>query len=252
MKNMERRALIIYCDDTKSDPLDGPEMDYLNYREFLESKLGGNWNSREIDALQNPTSEEVQECIDNFLNDADYSFIIFTGHGCIGEHDKMQYLELADKDIKLEELITTADRQTIIVDACRGLFNYNIPLLFEKAEVDEAFSNYGGSPHRALFDKAVLNCEEGITILYAASENESALDTNQGGAYLVSLLAAANEWKQENSEDNVFTIQDAHIDGTIYLKSSFDTLQKPELQNHEPQKRNRYFPFAVKDVVLFG
>lgn len=70
---MIRRALIIYCDNTPSDPLPGPVQDNANYRKFLTSYLGGEWHSSEIRSLQNPTKLQVEQARQNFMKGADYT-----------------------------------------------------------------------------------------------------------------------------------------------------------------------------------
>lgn len=66
------------------------------------------------------------------MTNSDYSFVVFSGHGWINtDEDNTQYLEVADGDISINVLITDADRQTILIDSCRGFLS---PLMesFEK------------------------------------------------------------------------------------------------------------------------
>src|SRR4051812_32718125 len=112
MNYFERRALIIYCDNTRSGRLVGPLRDKDNFLDFLCSRLGGEWIEDEIRALNNPTSFEVKQKVNTFLAGADYTFIIFTGHGFIDTHDHWQYIELADQSVPASVLRTTAKRQT--------------------------------------------------------------------------------------------------------------------------------------------
>src|ERR1700747_1498950 len=115
-----RRALIIYCGNTESGPLIGPHYDNLHYLNFLKSKLGGNWLPHEIQSLTNPTPFGVSRAITNFLNNAHYTFIIFSGHGYFSIDTNRQFVELRGKSISILNLRTNAPRQTLIVDACRG------------------------------------------------------------------------------------------------------------------------------------
>ncbi len=66
--------------------------------------------------------------MDSFLSGADYTFMVFTGHGFIDEINgrKHQFVELKDGDILVQTLRTKSLRQTLIVDSCRGfLFRLN-------------------------------------------------------------------------------------------------------------------------------
>jgi regulator of extracellular matrix RemA (YlzA/DUF370 family) len=245
---MERKALIIYCDNTTSGRLVGPSKDYNNYHSFLLSNLGGNWYSNEIISLHNPHISEVSRVVNTSLNNADYTFIIFTGHGFINTDDSKQYVELADGDIPIAKLKTNAKRQTMIIDACRGRYSLNDSIL-SKAITDSIERFSAKTSTRALFDKYVLRSEEGLTILYAADENQSAADTNNGGAYLLSLLAIAKQWEKENKNSLVLDLKDVHNMASKYVLKNFETIQRPVMNN---EKRRVYFPFAVKYMSIYG
>lgn len=245
---MIRRALIIYCNDTESGKLKGPPHDNQNFRDYLTSNLGGNWSDEEIHSLQNPSSVQIANEINIFLNGADYTFIIFTGHGFINIDDrKRQYVELSNGDISISNLRTTAKRQTLIVDACRGFFSPARGLARDFGDVFEHFT--GKTSTRKIFDNAVLKAEEGWTVLYAASKNQTSLDTEEGAAYLLSLLEFAKNWGETIKINKILPINVAHKRAKIYLSENFDTIQVPS-QNAE--KRINHFPFAVKMRMING
>lgn len=246
---MIRKALIVFCDDTESGELPGPEMDNYNYHIFLESNLGGAWNSNEILSLQNPKTHQVKNAIDNFMSGADYTFIIFSGHGYINTDVRnMQYLELLDGDIALLQLRTDAPRQTLIIDACRGFYSHKEQLMKGLGESAERMFSSKLST-RKLFNSAVLKAEKGWTILYAASEDQTALDTGEGAAYLLSLLAVAKLWQKQNRTEYVLDLKLAHGLATIYLPKNFESIQIPALNS---EKRLVHFPFAVKFIQIRG
>lgn len=240
---MNRKALIVYCTDTNSGKLTGPKMDNENIRKYLKSDVGGQWYDDEIISLENPTIGKVRRCIANEFDDADYSFIVFTGHGCIDETDDQDYLEVADGDMPLSTLISPAPRQTLIIDACRGYCSHLSDSL------QKSFSNlyeyFSGHPNtRIIFNRAVRQAEEGITVLYSASENQSSLDTNKGGAYIYSLLSVCKNWEESVKDNYVYLdLKGAHEKACAYLKRHFITNQKPTMNM---EKRNFYFPIAVK------
>ena len=240
---MNRKALIIYCTETDSGHLTGPQMDNKNIREYLKSAVGGQWYDEEITSLENPTIGEVIRCIANGFDDADYSFIVFTGHGCIDETDNQDYLEVADGDMPLSILISPAPRQTLIIDACRGYYRrINDSLQKSFSNLYECLSGHPNT--RIVFDRAVCQAEEGITVLYSASENQSSLDTNKGGAYIYSLLSICKDWgKFERDNFDYLDLKSAHEKACAYLKKHFITNQKPTINM---EKRNFYFPIAVK------
>jgi len=246
---MKRRALIIYCDNTDSGKLVGPPYDNKYYREFLQSKLGGDWTDKEILSMRNPNSAWVLRGVTEFLNGADYTFTIFTGHGFLNEDDNnRQYIELENKSIAISNLRTTARRQTLIIDACRGYYSPYRELI---KSFSEQYDHFIGDPHstRQMFDNAVLRAEEGWTILYAASENQTALDTGNGAAYLLSLLKIAEHWEKFNKRNNVLTLKGAHNFAKNYVFDNFDTIQEARMNK---EKRLKHFPFAVKASLLHG
>lgn len=240
---MKRKALIIYCDNTGSGKLPGPIFDNQNFRNFLTSKLGGQWYDHEILSLQNPTKQNVNNAINYELSNSDYTFIVFTGHGFMNldDHNK-QYIELLDANFSIFDLKTTAKRQTIIIDACRGLHS---PLNEKRLKNFNEFINFSGqqSDTRLLFESAIMRADEGLTVLFAASENQTALDTIEGAAYLLSLLRVAEVWSNKNELNNILSISDVHNKAIPYLAANFQTIQNPKINI---EKRNIHFPFAVK------
>jgi hypothetical protein len=241
---MIRRALIIYCDNTRSGKLSGPVRDNANFREFLTQNIGGDWSSEEIESLRNPTSVSVRNIINTFLSGADYTFIVFTGHGGINSFDEKQYIELMDSSVPLQQLKTTAKRQTIIIDACRGYYTEGLEDLRESKILTFSIGGILKST-RAIFDDGILRSNEGLTILFAASENQTALDTNKGAAYLLSLLNAAYGWENTDKKYNILGLDVVHEMATDYMNNNFDTIQEPSLNE---EKRKRYYPFAVKNI----
>jgi len=246
---MKRRALIIYCNNTSSGPLPGPEPDNRNLINHLTSSLGGDWLSDEIMSLSNPTIRQVDTAVSAFLNGADYTFVVFTGHGYINSEDSdLQYMEVRDGDISIRQLLTSVKRQTIIIDACRG---YLSPSQQELTKgLSSHFENFSARQStRQLFERGILNAEEGITVLYSASENQSSSDSKKGAAYLFSILKVCDLWEESDKSNSLFTLKDAHEYGTKYMKNNFITNQEPTMNS---EKRMRYFPLAVKFTRIFG
>ena len=239
---MIRRALIIYCDNTPSDPLPGPVQDNANYRKFLTSYLGGEWHSSEIRSLQNPTKLQVEQARQNFMKGADYTFTIFTGHGCINQSDNnMQYAELSDGDISIRKLITDARRQAVIFDSCRGLERFESDEIIKSINEDIKMFSAGLSTRQA-FDQAITAAEEGLTVLYSSSEDQSSEDSEDGALYLLSLLRVAEEWSN-GTKQGVLDLKTAHENACEYIEDHFLTLQEPVMNT---EKRKKYYPFAIK------
>jgi len=244
---LKRRALIIFCDNTSSGPLPGPSSDFENYNTYLQSKTGGEWHPDEIMGLHNPRIAQVKYAVSNFMAGAKYAMIIFTGHGCI-DADNKSCLEVFDGEVRIKDIKPDSPRKTIVIDACREKV---APTTIEPET--RVFSKMMESvlelpSTRSLFDRYVLSAPEGLSILYAASENQSALDTPNGAAYLISLLKVAENWRDSGNTSMVLTIKEAHLLAASYLEENFEeTDQIPKILS---EKRTTYFPFAVKMVPL--
>lgn len=241
---MNRKALIIACDNTASGPLKGPQKDYENLRTFLEKREGGLWYDREIDYLLNPTIKMVQDKINQM--DADYTFVVFSGHGGTNLQDGQQYVELTDGDLYVGELITKANRQTILIDSCRTLFcdnpNVNEREFVRESLFSKAFSSYTDEQVRLIYEKLILQCEAGITLLNSASENEASVDSKQGAAYICSLLKNASMWESQTRILDVLRVDEVHRLACTSIKRDFMTNQHPQIR---PEKRHWYYPFAL-------
>lgn len=242
---MKRKALIIYCTNTKSNPLPFVAKDEQLLRNYLMSNTGGDWRKEEILSLENPKIEEVRYAVESGCKNVDYSFVVFTGHGCIDYDTKRQVLEIADGDITLADLVTPAARQTLIIDACRGYVMQNAiqesrRLLFCDTESSESTRN--------IFDNRVMEAEEGLTILYSASDNQTSGGNDDGSAYIYSLVHVCKEFGRKVDYEGCIDLKEAHDRVCKYLKEKFKdpTIQKPTMNI---EKRSKYFPIAVKHIL---
>lgn len=239
---LNRKALIIYCNNTSSGSLPGPAADNNNLINYLTSNLGGCWDFSEIISLPNPSISTVRNTINNQFTNVEYSLVVFSGHGFIAGPNNTQYIELLDGDISINEIVTKAIRQSIIIDACRNIIH---PININESRNMTALQNFLGDIEntRVIFDNAIRQCDQGISVLYSASANESSVDSQLGGAYLYSFIKSAEIWGRNNNTNRILTIRDAHYNCIPYMKRNFVTTQNPVMQS---EKRMFYFPFGVK------
>jgi hypothetical protein len=239
---MVRRALIIYCTATRSGNLAGPAQDNINYRNYLTSNLGGDWHESEIYSLENPTYESVELVRNEFLNGADYTLIIFSGHGYIRTDVGRQFLELANMDMDILSLQTTALKQFLIIDACRGEITLKeIPRSL--GGIHEQLFQINST--REIFDNAVKMSQNGWVVLYSASNTQTSIDTPNGGVYLLTLLGVAEDWGKKYPELSILNINDTHNSASEYIKNNFNNKQIPYI-TQESIESAKSFPFAVK------
>lgn len=144
---MTRKAIIIgnNTGHGASKFLAGVTLDLQNYRDYLISAGGGSWNfttlgNTEVKILENANRATILAEIRNC--NADYSFVVFTGHGYMKSKDELTYICVADGEISEDELRTASSKQSLILDCCR-----------EKEFVVEnkAYVNAAGKTSRQLF-----------------------------------------------------------------------------------------------------
>jgi hypothetical protein len=246
---MIRRALIIYCDDTNPQkPLSGPKKDNINYVDFLTSNLGGHWLDTEIKSLHSPSIDEVKETVSNLSLLADYTFTIYSGHGGHERIQNRQMMELSDGDEPIHTLVNNANRQTLIIDSCRSYYTDEIliDMLKQASILEDSMYRFERST-RNLYSECVMAADEGVTVLFSCSRGQASDDSVEGGLYLSSLLEAAKRWKESNSDQYCLDLLDAQKKASSIIDKETLSIQVPELV---PQKRRKYFPFAVKFATL--
>jgi len=239
---MTRRALIIYCDNTGEELLEGPYYDNQNFVSFLTSPLGGDWYNSEIKSLHNPKVSDVKASISGFMSGADYTLILYSGHGATERNSNLQLLELSNGNISILDLRTIAPKQLMIFDTCREYPEVKNEDMVKLAKMLEEM-NANRKSTRELFNLCLSKSGDGLSVMYSSSLNQASLDSKEGGYYLLSLLGVAKEWEKNNNQDQCLDIREAHIASINYMKLNFPTIQKPEMAG---EKRNVYFPFAVK------
>jgi Caspase domain len=118
---MNRKALLIGNPGTvgHEDYLPGVVRDLENYKAFLESPLGGAWRPDEIKTLKAPTKDETTNQISS-LKGADYSFIVFSGHGRHSKSLDTTIVKLrSGVELSSAALREGAAKHTLILDCCR-------------------------------------------------------------------------------------------------------------------------------------
>ncbi|SMF08542.1 caspase family protein [Pseudogulbenkiania subflava] len=206
---MQRKALIIGCPDEK---IPGVNDDMRNYRAFFESPAGGGWLSSEIKTLQSPSMLEVQREMKE-LTSADYSIVVFAGHGEYSHDTRSTQLHLGP-DIRIDEYMLKegAPRHTLIIDACR--VHSDTPLLEQIKRSSLALASLPDvSLSRMAFDNHLRKCRPDVAVMYACKIGEAAGDSpGQGGTYSSTLLSESREWASNsiNQKTGVLSVSEVH------------------------------------------
>lgn len=239
---MKRRALIIGSPD-KDIP--GVLDDMKNYRAFLKSFAGGAWFDQEIVTLESPTKPQLSAQID-LLKPADYSFLVFAGHGGYSAYQRATLLKLnSSTDISEDELKVGAPKRTVIIDACRVHIDQQPLREIMKAAL--AMDSYrSADSSRALFERSIEACHPGLAVLYGCSIGEGAGETaGIGGRYSCALLETAEDWEKGyyTQQGAVLSVSDAHEKAATLVSQRSGGSQNPKGEFTRSLPR---FPLAVK------
>lgn len=247
IRPLKRKALIIYCTNTKSGNLDGTQKDNENLCNYLKSCTGGCWKDREIISLENPTVQRVRECISNDFNGVDYAFVIFSGHGAYGING--QILEVLDGNISESELTYITPKQTLVINACRKhltttavnesrIFSFNVESITRPLEI----------LHRKMFDDAIKALSEGTNVIYSTSENRYAYCGENGSVFINKMIDECNKFGegQKDSKGTLNTEEVVDMVGPIevQIQDGTDT-QVPEIKLLNDSEA---FPLAVRQI----
>lgn len=253
---MKRKALIIYCTNTKSGELLAVENDFLNMKSYLMSCMGGCWEEGEIIALNNPTKNEVTQCIHKNFRDVDYAFVMFSGHGYVDSSDGLQRVEVKDEygndNMIIVDLFTPAPRQTIIIDACRKLYDTRLITESRKlfSSTTQKISDDKKEKYRTLFDACIGGANEGTNVIFATSKGSPSICKQNGSVFINSMIEkcteffnnTANAKKVLNTEDVVNMI------GSIEVEfEDRKMIQKPEVRIFNDSVP---FPIAIGNIPM--
>lgn len=207
---MLRKALIIGSPDNN---IPGVYADMENYRAFLKSFSGGAWYDNEIVTLESPTKAQIDMQL-NALKTADYSFLVFAGHGGYSPSKRATLLEInPNTQLDENELKIGAPKRTVILDSCRVLIRETVNFAEAVLRSSYAMDSYRDpASTRRFFEKSIDACPPGIAVMYGCSIGETAGDIKGvGGRYSSTLLEVVTDWGSGHGQQNtVLSVSDAH------------------------------------------
>jgi hypothetical protein len=247
---LHRKALLIAAPGSPGDDdyLDGVDVDIRNWQDFLTSPLGGRWYGSEVVVLREPSARAVREAIAD-LATADYSFLVYTGHGhldnggqtftCIGPYPGLSAAALKQG----------APRRTVVMDCCRQPAG-PLPLLETVAKAaDSAGVRLNATDCRRYFDGTIAARDPGCVALYACSPGELANENERtGGWYTHSLMQAARDWLAakpyfDTSERfSTMSVIAAHRRASTEVQNRSNGEQTP---NSDRPRVQKFFPFCI-------
>lgn len=233
---MKRKTLIIGA-SPDSDYLAGVGKDVKNWEDFLFSPVGGSWRNSEVKILREPTKDEAIKA-SAWMKDADYSKIIFIGHGYIEDDElgaAVTFFNLNDDEVVSERELNPQTPWFIqIMDCCRKYIPIEESIDFSKSAAHALAMNENAA--RSLYDTAINRSEKGLVRMYAADLSQGAAD---GQSFSDVLIKQALNWSRGHA-------------GILDSKQAFDLVRQYFQQSnpqqtpvHNAGRRLRYFPIAV-------
>lgn len=248
---MTRKALLIGGPGAKGSSryLQGVERDLDAYKRFLLSPLGGAWENTEIISHMSPSEADIKRDL-ALLKAADYSFVLFSGHGYYSKAASSTILELRDRvELDSSFLRVGAAKQTVILDCCRVVYPAVTKSVVEAA-MDSLVKalTLDANECRKYYDKRIQECPSGLIVLHSSSINETSGDDSQlGGVYCANLIKSAEKWKKKgnfNTVDSYYVcdVPKAHDLTIPEVTRRSGGRQNPQI---EKPKSTPYFPFAI-------
>ena len=246
---MKRKAFLIASpqEETSKEYLPGVTPDIINMKAILKSLKGGAWDDSEIEVLKNPTRSEI---LSKIKGSYDYVIIQYSGHGFEYSNQGTQLYLSKTESIGLDEINKnfTSPKKFYFIDCCRHV-EYTIEKAVESSLIENIieFSNNKRRIIRNRYERIINSCEDGISIIYSCSKNESADEDENGlgGIFTLSFIRIANSLiPDENQYYDIKAIFDSAV---VKMKKDYGlSSQNPRINS---QRRLRYFPLIINTEV---
>ena len=174
---MRRQTIIIGAPGTSATFLVGVDQDLANYPQFLRSPSGGAWRDDEISVLRNPTWGELSQKLKRLESQADYSLVVFSGHGRTNPQTFTDYVLINDQEeIRVNQFRTRVPRQLVLFDACRSFPAPSKNLVTEQWQ--PLASSLSAAQARTQYGEALNYSKPRYVVCKACEQGNAAADTS--------------------------------------------------------------------------
>lgn len=242
---MKRKMLIIANPGERDaeNYCEGVNQDVTRYHRFFTSIQGGAWKTDEIKTLIRPEPREVDLALSE-LKSADYSMVIFCGHGYSRKNGTTMVELYKDCDYDSDKFNQGAKRHTVILDCCRIVYEPVSESVSNHYELRASADHLTALQHaRDVFDDAVRRCPPGLAVLYACSLDETAEDNEEtGGVYSHALRSAALQLSETLLGSETASVVRIHNNAAQAVRRETGGHQNPTITKPRSEP---YFPFCV-------
>ena len=200
---MNRKLILISCDNGGQGYLPGVAIDIDRYNRFFRSSRGGAWRDEEIRMFPNTSRTILHEYILMTENarHVDYWLIVFCGHGRVDINGNTQLLLSQDNEVCELEIYTwvTNSRCLIIGDCCRERRVLQGDQLIQE-HLMRGNDDLDSEASRDAYNSYIRQSPAGMHCsAYAVSAGETAGETiRHGGIYSYCLMNACSAFANQN------------------------------------------------------
>lgn len=197
-----RSALLLNCPGDGKTFLKGVSVDIKNYKKFLLSDCGGNWNADEVKVVESPTKFALEIALMN-VQLADIAYIIFCGHGYYAKPSNKQMLCVSNNfEIEADSLLKYGKRLLLITDSCQEI-TYTA---FSESEsvVERAMKVDSDPKNRRRFNSMIDSIPVGaIYQLKSCDINELSSEDHNGGFFTQALISECKTMESNRQDFNL-------------------------------------------------
>lgn len=247
--SVRRQALIIQNPGIAKDFRSGVLKDAIHFSEFLQSNIGGGWESEEITiAPHDCTLSWIGDYFEQTFGNTDYYLILFTGHGDFDEQIGPRCYLLNGEwfsHVWLEQQVSGVPT-LFLTDSCQGIEKMNEGGTLRQKNFSSTVDLSRRSLYREKYDSVLSNLPQDMFVVGSSVRpgEYAGENPNEGGYYVISLISEAKKINQDSSaKSGIYGIGYIHMLATDRVKTMSKDRQTPYLTGY-----NRSFqpPFMVK------
>lgn len=226
---MERVLILIAYPGEQGDKNYAPEIENIlqRWKKFFMSPIGGNWDPvHEICTFdsRNPIGGGgLMTTLSQINNVADYSVIVFCGHGGCTT-DFVDAIKLPNGDLfKVSDLLISGSkplRRTIIIDACRSCMDISRQMLFEQRSFSSQFQLDGEACKDFYNDIIMKQCSPHYELIQSTEQGECAYFSNNGESHYSNMFLTYINSETKNWLEKAQSADDGKIYYSFYAMNN--------------------------------